>query len=66
MTADELAHALEALQLTQTGLARALGVIPRAVRFWLAGKRPVPPLAARVVRLMVAGKITAAALEGAA
>jgi DNA-binding transcriptional regulator YiaG len=56
MTGDDLAHALEALKLTQTGLARALGVEPRTVRYWIAKAPPAP--VAKLVRLVQAGRIT--------
>lgn len=65
MTVAELERALEALELTQTGLARALGVAPRSVRFWLASRSPVPAPCAALVRLLVSGKIAAADLEAA-
>jgi DNA-binding transcriptional regulator YiaG len=56
MTGDDLAHALEGLKLTQTGLARALGVAPRTVRVWIAKAPPAP--VAKLVRLLQAGRFT--------
>ena len=42
MTGDELRNAIDALGLSQTGTAKALGVDPRTMRYWLANERPIP------------------------
>jgi len=54
MTAKQLRATLKRLGLNQSAAARALGVTPRAVRFWLAGTYPVPELAVRLLRTWLA------------
>ena len=52
MTADELGKIGEQLYgpRWQAKLARALPVSPRAVRYWLAGKRAIRPVIAERIR----------------
>ena len=54
MTAEELKESIVTLGLTQTGLARVVGVTGRAMRFYIAGDREIPEPTARLIRLMVA------------
>lgn len=54
MTPRQLRAALKRLGLNQVALARAVGVTPRAVRFWLAGTYPVPEPVVRLVRTWLA------------
>jgi hypothetical protein len=62
---DELVTALRELDLTQQGFARLVGHGERVVRYWIAGERAIPQGVAIVVRLLVAGRITAADIEAA-
>lgn len=52
MTAEELRAAGEVIwgERWQTPLARRLGVDPRTVRYWVAGRMEVPPARAHVIR----------------
>ena len=52
MTAREFIAARRALGLSQSGIAAALEVTPRAVKFWEAGERAIPGPAAVALRLM--------------
>jgi DNA-binding transcriptional regulator YdaS (Cro superfamily) len=58
MTAAEFGAALAALDLMQVTVAQLFGRAPRSVQRWVAGDRAIPPEAAILVRLMLAGKIT--------
>jgi transcriptional regulator with XRE-family HTH domain len=49
MTGAELRAFIEQHGMTQEGFARLAGYSGRAVRMWLAGKKPVP----RIVELFV-------------
>jgi DNA-binding transcriptional regulator YiaG len=60
MTAGEYRAALAALELTQGGGARLLGVDERTSRRWANGERDVPEPAARFLRYLIATKRTAA------
>lgn len=53
MTPRQLRTALKKLDVNQVELAGRLGVTPRAVRFWLAGKRGIPEPVAILVRTWV-------------
>ncbi len=58
MTAEDLKNFLVEARLTQSDFAGLTDVSPRAVTFWLTGKRPVPgPIAAfaRLWRLLPEG-----------
>jgi DNA-binding transcriptional regulator YiaG len=52
MTPDELKATLERLGLTQTALARLLGISDRTVRRWCQGASDVPQGAARLVKAL--------------
>ena len=54
MTPDEYREALEALDLTQAGAARLLGVDDRTSRRWACGERDIPPPAERFLRYLIA------------
>ena len=58
MTPSELRDLIARLGLTQPEVARLLGTTDRSVRMWLTGARNITPLAARVLRLLEAGKLT--------
>lgn len=60
MTAGEYRAILAALELTQTGAARLLGINPRTSRRWALGEQDITETAARFLRLLVAAKITPA------
>ena len=51
MTPAELENARAALGLTQGEIGKALGVTDRAVRYWLAGVKPIPRMAEALIRL---------------
>ena len=51
MTAKEFRAAVKALGWKQTVLAARLGVSPRTIRAWAQGTRPVPKMAAIVLRM---------------
>lgn len=61
MTANQYRAALDKLGLTQVGAARLLGVADRTSRRW--AEEGVDGTAAILLRLMLAGKITAADIE---
>jgi len=65
VTARQFRAALDRLELSQLGAARLLGYDGRTVRRWVADERSVPPAVAILLRLMLAGKITAEDVEGA-
>ena len=65
MTPTELRATISHLGLTQVGVAGILGVTSRAVGMWVAGDRKVPALLAKVLRLIIAGKITVQDLDKA-
>jgi DNA-binding transcriptional regulator YdaS (Cro superfamily) len=50
---------------TQQQLAALLGRRPRTLRRWLAGTRAIPPEAAILLRLLLAGRITIMDIERA-
>lgn len=52
MTGEEFLRLRRSLQLTQNEMASALGVASRVlIARWENGDRPVPPMAARLVRV---------------
>jgi transcriptional regulator with XRE-family HTH domain len=59
MTATQFRKILDRLGLSQLGLARLIGVDGRTVRRWALGERSAPEMVAIILRLMLAGKITA-------
>jgi len=58
MTPSKFRSALAALDLDAAGCGRLFGRTTRCVHRWLAGDRAIPPEAAILVRLMLAGRIT--------
>lgn len=63
MTAKQFQAALDRLGLSQVGAARLLGADPRTARRWALDERSVPESVAIILRLMLAGKISAADVE---
>ncbi len=59
MTAKQFQAAIDRLGLSQVGAARLVGADPRTARRWALGERSVPGPVAIILRLMLAGKITA-------
>ena len=59
MTAKQFQAAIDRLGLSQVGAARLVGADPRTSRKWAAGDNAVPECVAILLRLMLAGKITA-------
>ena len=59
MTAKQFQAAIDRLGLSQVGASRLFGSDPRTARRWALGERSVPEPVAILLRLMVAGKITA-------
>lgn len=53
MTPDEYREAIEALELTQAGAARLLGIDERTSRRWACGERDIPPPAQRFLRYLI-------------
>jgi hypothetical protein len=54
MNHNKFSKAIDALDLTQVGAARFLGVDPRTCRRYVAGELPLPPAAAMLLRVMLA------------
>ena len=52
MTADELREILHKFDISQAGFARAIGVSNRMVRYWIAGKYPIPRRTVAVIEIM--------------
>ena len=63
MTANQYRAALDRLGLSQVGAARLFGAGERTSRHWASGDRAVPEAVAILLRLMLAGKITAEDIE---
>ena len=59
MNSKQYRAALARIGLSQVGAARLVGADPRTSRRWALDERPVPESIAVLLRLMVAGKITA-------
>lgn len=59
MTAKQFQAAIDRLGLSQVGAAKLVGADPRTARRWALGERSVPEPVAILLRLMLAGKITA-------
>jgi DNA-binding transcriptional regulator YiaG len=53
MTPGEYREVIEALDLTQAGAARLLGVDERTSRRWACGERDIPPPAERFLRYLL-------------
>lgn len=66
MTAKQFQAAIDRLGLSQVGAAKLLGADPRTARRWALGERSVPEPVAILLRLMLAGKITAEDIQEAA
>lgn len=64
MTAKQFQAAIDRLGLSQVGVARLLGADPRTARRWALDERSVPEPVAILLRLMLAGKISADDIEG--
>lgn len=65
MTAKQFQSAINRLGLSQVGAARLFGSDPRTARRWALGERSIPEPIAILLRLMLAGKITATDIEAA-
>jgi DNA-binding transcriptional regulator YiaG len=52
VTADELRETLHRFDISQAGFARAIGVSNRMVRYWIAGKYPIPRRTVAVIEIM--------------
>lgn len=63
MTASQFRSALNRLELSQLGAARLFGADGRTARRWALGERGVPPTVAILLKLMLAGKISADDIE---
>lgn len=63
MTPNQFRNALDRLGLSQLGAARLFDADGRTARRWALGERSVPPGVAILLRLLMAGKITADDIE---
>jgi hypothetical protein len=63
MTPRQFQAAIDRLGIPQTGWAKLTGRDPRTVRKWVAGTNRLPPEAAILLRLMLAGKIAVRDIE---
>lgn len=59
MTANQYRAALKKLGLSQRGFAKLVGSGERTSRRWALGEAEVPECIAILLRLMLAGKVTA-------
>lgn len=66
MTPLQFRTVITKINLSQVQAAHTLGVTPRTARRWALGEVKVPPPAAKLLRLMQAGEITAKAVKDAA
>lgn len=64
MTANQYRAALRRLDLSQVGAARLFGADARTSRYWASGDRGIPHCVGIVLKLLVAGKITIADVDG--
>lgn len=64
MQAKDLQHSIEALGLSQMELGRFVGVDGRTVRNWASGRRPVPEAVSKLLRLMLALKLSPSDVRG--
>jgi DNA-binding transcriptional regulator YiaG len=60
MTAQKFRDTIAKLGLSQVKAAHVLGIAPRTARRWAMGAVKIPAPAAKLLRLMKDGKITAA------
>jgi len=65
MNAKQYRQMLKDLDLSHIGAARLLTIEPRSSRRYADGAREVPGTVAILLRLMLAGKLTAADIEAA-
>jgi hypothetical protein len=65
VTAKQFQSAIDRLGLSQVGAAKLFGSDPRTARRWALGERTIPESVAILLRLMLAGKISAADIDGA-
>lgn len=65
MTPNQFRTALDRLSLSQAAAASLVGADPRTGRRWALGERTVPECVAILLRLLMAGKITVADIDGA-
>lgn len=65
MTKNQFRAALDKLELSQLAAAKLLDADARTVRRWALGERGIPPSVAILLRLMLAGKVTAEDIDGA-
>lgn len=56
MGRKELRRLLKAAQMSQSELAREVGVTPEAVSQWLSGKRKMHPVFGKVIREVIQKK----------
>ena len=63
MTPNQFRAALDKLGLSQLGAARLFGTGERTPRRWASGDAEIPEAVAILLRLMLAGKITADDIE---
>lgn len=63
MTAKQFQTAIDRLGLSQVAAAKMVGADPRTARKWASGANRVPECVAILLRLMLAGKITAEDVE---
>lgn len=64
MQARDLKHTIEALGLSQLALASFVGVNGRTVRYWISGDRRVPEAVSKLLRLMLALKLSPSDVRG--
>ena len=57
MTADEYREAIKALELSQVGAGRLLGVDGRTSRRWASGASDVPPPVERFLRYLIVANV---------
>lgn len=58
MTPNQLRAALDRLGLTQVGAAKDLRCDGKTMRRWISGETRVPPTAAILLHLLLAGKVS--------
>jgi hypothetical protein len=63
MTSNQFRSAIRRLDLSQVGAARLFRADPRTARRWALGERSIPPAVEILIKLMLAGKVTAEDIE---
>ena len=63
MTPAEYRKTLDRLKLSQVAAGKLVGSTPRSSRRWASGESDVPEPVAKLLRLMLAGKITRQDIE---